>query len=91
MEQQCELHPLEWYSKLLIMNSDRCQASIRTWERTVFGDSLMGLPFLRSVFAVFDYVSADMHSASPRLGIASMVDKNTAMKRYGEVYSKRLH
>ncbi|KAF2125131.1 acid protease [Dothidotthia symphoricarpi CBS 119687] len=77
-------------SRQLINGTVMCEANLRTWEFSTFGDSIMGLPFLRSAFVVFDYVSADMYSTSPRLGIASMVDKDMAMKRYAALYSNRL-
>jgi hypothetical protein len=48
------------------------------------------MPFLRSVFTVFDYVETDMDSVCPRLGLASLVDGTIAMKRYDSLYLKRL-
>lgn len=50
----------------------------------------MGLPFLRSVLAVFDYVTDDMYSQPPRLGLGSTVDPKKAFGRYGEVYRNRM-
>lgn len=48
------------------------------------------MPFLRSVFTVFDYVESDMTSARPRLGLASLVDGTVATTRYHSLYLKRL-
>jgi hypothetical protein len=68
----------------------RCRSTLRTWELTTFGDSLLGLPFSRSVVAVFDYGSDDMFSVTPRLGLASTVDVDTAWRRYPGMYKDRL-
>lgn len=70
--------------------SVRCLSTLRPYDSTLFGDSLMGLPFLRSVLAVFDYVSEDMYSVPPRLGLASVVDEEKALKRYGELRWSRM-
>jgi hypothetical protein len=69
---------------------DRCESSLRS-NFEDFGDSLLGMPFLRSVFAVFDYVENDMYKVSPRLGLASTVDKTGAVERYDSLYPNRLY
>jgi hypothetical protein len=65
--------------------SNRCEASLRS-NYADFGDLLLGMPFLRLVYMVFDYVEEDVYGASPRLGLASLVDDATAMKRYNSIY-----
>ncbi|KAF2786854.1 acid protease [Melanomma pulvis-pyrius CBS 109.77] len=91
----------EWFAidplDLIEANADRivngmrmCLSTLRPYESTLFGDSLMGLPFLRSVLAVFDYVTDDMYSQPPRLGLGSTVDPKKAFERYGEVYRNRM-
>jgi hypothetical protein len=69
---------------------NRCEASLRS-NYEDFGDSLLGMPFLRSVRTVFDYVQINTHTVSPRLGLASLVDIGTAVKRYDSLYRNRLH
>lgn len=66
-----------------------CRAPLGTWTR-VFGDSIIGVPFLRSAFSVYDYVSMDLYSEQPRLGLASTVDVDKAKARYHELYQNRM-
>jgi len=69
---------------------DRCESSLHSYKGD-FADTLLGMPFLRSVFTVFDYVDTDMDSSvKPRLGLASLVDGTLAMERYHSRYLMRL-
>lgn len=68
----------------------RCQAGIRS-NFTDFGDTILGMPFLRSMFTVFEYVDSDMYKVSPRIGLTSRVDRSQAMMHYERVYQNRLH
>lgn len=66
-----------------------CRAPFGIWQR-VFADSIMGVPFLRSVFSVFDYVSHELYSVQPRLGLASTVNAEKAKARYPDLYKSRM-
>src|SRR5690348_8513865 len=83
MEQNCKpvLIILAVTAALTNLLSNRCESSLRSHYGD-FADSLLGIPFLRSVFTVFDYVDWDMESVSPRLGLASLLDGKLAMERY---------
>jgi hypothetical protein len=67
----------------------RCKAQISIWDR-VFADSIIGVPFMRSVFTVFDYVTPDFYSVQPRVGLAPLVNGQAAVARYPRVYRNRL-
>lgn len=76
--------------KYLIHSSfHRCKAQISSWSR-VFADSIIGVPFLRSAFSVYDYVTPDFYSVQPRVGLAPLVDGQAAVARYPELYRNRL-
>lgn len=78
------------FSKHLIhFRSRRCKAQISSWSR-VFADSIIGVPFLRSAFSVYDYVSPDLYSVHPRVGLAPLVDGQAAVARYPQVYQNHL-
>lgn len=68
---------------------DRCKAQISSWSR-VFADSIIGVPFMRSAFSVYDYVTPDFYSVQPRVGLAPLVDGQAAVARYPQVYQNRL-
>ncbi|KAK6216530.1 hypothetical protein QIS74_06644 [Colletotrichum tabaci] len=72
----------------LVNGTEYCHAALGQWTRT-FGDSIIGLPFLRSVFSVFDYISNDL-VPQPRVGFASLVDGAAAVARYSDVLPSRL-
>ncbi|KAK8859752.1 Eukaryotic aspartyl protease [Apiospora arundinis] len=67
-----------------------CRGGIASQENPKLGDSLLGMPFLRSVFTIYDYMSADMFSKTPRLGLLSLVDSGLAKSRYADLYTNRL-
>lgn len=67
----------------------RCKAQISSWSR-VFADSIIGVPFLRSAFSVYDYVTPKLYSVQPRVGLAPLVDGQAAVTRYPQVYRNRL-
>ncbi|OAL57431.1 acid protease [Pyrenochaeta sp. DS3sAY3a] len=74
-----------------VVNGTRmCQTGIRS-NFTDFGDTILGMPFLRSMLTVFDYVDSDMYRVSRRIGLASRVDTSQAMMRYKRFYQNRLH
>ncbi|KAK8113058.1 hypothetical protein PG984_013584 [Apiospora sp. TS-2023a] len=54
-----------------------CRGGIGSWDSPKIGDSVLGMPFLRSVFTIYDYMSTDMFSKPPRLGLLSLVDTRT--------------
>ncbi|KAK8054594.1 hypothetical protein PG994_009661 [Apiospora phragmitis] len=58
-----------------------CRGGIGSREKPKLGDSLLGMPFLRSVFTIYEYMSADMISKTPRLGLLSLVDTRLAKGR----------
>jgi hypothetical protein len=68
---------------------DRCEASLRSNYEN-FGDSFLGMAYIRSMFTVFDYVEDDMYIVPPTLGIASMVEKSKATERYELFYRNRM-
>lgn len=72
-----------------VFSFDRCKAQISSWSR-VFADSIIGLPFLRSAFSVYDYVTPDFYSVQPRVGLAPLVDGQAAVARYPQLYRNRL-
>lgn len=72
----------------LVNGTEYCHAALGQWTRT-FGDSIIGLPFLRSVLSVFDYISNDL-VPQPRVGFASLVDGAAAVARYSDVLPSRL-
>lgn len=82
-------HRLLLETYLTHFNFCRCKAQISSWSRA-FGDSIIGVPFLRSAFSVFDYVTPDFYSVQPRVGLAPLVDGSAAIARYPEVYRNRL-
>ncbi|PSN60438.1 acid protease [Corynespora cassiicola Philippines] len=67
-----------------------CRATLRTRDEERLGDGLMGLPFLRSVFTVFEYDEREMYQYSPRLGLLSTVEKAKIADRYHALYKKRI-
>ncbi|KAM0467217.1 hypothetical protein ACHAP7_012160 [Fusarium lateritium] len=69
--------------------TDMCHAAIETWDRA-FADSIIGVPFLRNVISVFDYVTPDLYKVQPRLGLASVTNGANAMKRYPLAYKSRI-
>ncbi|KAI1857000.1 uncharacterized protein JN550_013493 [Neoarthrinium moseri] len=68
--------------------TELCHAALGSWTRT-FGDSIIGVPFLRSAQSVFDYVTLDLKS-QPRVGLVGTVDAEAAMKRYPDIYQDRI-
>ncbi|TQN67924.1 Napsin-A [Colletotrichum shisoi] len=72
----------------LVNGTEYCHAALGQWTR-MFGDSIIGLPSLRSVFSVFDYISKDL-VPQPRVGFASLVDSAAAVARYFDVLPSRL-
>ncbi|KAK7708356.1 hypothetical protein SLS63_013520 [Diaporthe eres] len=72
-----------------VNGTEMCKAQISSWSR-VFADSIIGVPFLRSAFSVYDYVTPDLYSVQPRVGLAPLVDGPAAVARYPEVYRNRL-
>ncbi|KAI8937502.1 hypothetical protein NX059_005220 [Plenodomus lindquistii] len=69
--------------------TEMCLSTLGSWTRT-FGDSLLGVPFLRSVFSVFDFVSNDAYKVAPRVGLTSLVNPEAAVARYPSLYKARL-
>ncbi|KAH7082170.1 aspartic peptidase domain-containing protein [Paraphoma chrysanthemicola] len=69
--------------------TELCQSAITSWTRT-FGDSIVGVPFLRSVFSVYDFVSNDAYTVAPRIGLTSLVNKDAALARYPALYRARM-
>ncbi|KAH7070469.1 aspartic peptidase domain-containing protein [Paraphoma chrysanthemicola] len=69
--------------------TELCQAALGSWTRT-FGDSIVGVPFLRSVFSVYDFVSNDAYTVAPRIGLTSLVNKEAALARYPSLYRARI-
>ncbi|KAK8096907.1 acid protease [Apiospora kogelbergensis] len=67
-----------------------CRGGIASQENPKIGDSILGMPFLRSVFTIYDYMSADMSSKTPRLGLLSLVDSGLAKSRYADLHTNRL-
>ncbi|KAK7911628.1 hypothetical protein PG985_014109 [Apiospora marii] len=67
-----------------------CRGGIGSRESPRIGDSVLGMPFLRSVFTIYDYMSTDMFLKPPRLGLLSLVDKRLAKSRYADLYTNRL-
>ncbi|KAK8062870.1 hypothetical protein PG997_014967 [Apiospora hydei] len=67
-----------------------CRAGIGSRQSAKLGDSVLGMPFLRSVFTIYDYMSTDMFSKTPRLGLLSLVDQRLAKSRYVDLYTNRL-
>ncbi|KAK7963882.1 aspartic peptidase domain-containing protein [Apiospora saccharicola] len=67
-----------------------CRGGIGSVDSPKIGDSVLGMPFLRSVFTIYDYMSTDMFSKSPRLGLLSLVDTRLAKSRYADLYTNRL-
>ncbi|KAF5247310.1 hypothetical protein FANTH_6401 [Fusarium anthophilum] len=57
-----------------------CHAALGVWDRT-FADSIIGVPFLRNVISVFDYVKFETYTVQPRLGLAGLTDAKYAMER----------
>ncbi|KAF5691894.1 aspartic-type endopeptidase [Fusarium circinatum] len=57
-----------------------CHAALGVWDRT-FADSIIGVPFLRKVVSVFDYVKFETYTIQPRLGLAGLTDAEYAMER----------
>ncbi|KAK2604340.1 hypothetical protein N8I77_007281 [Diaporthe amygdali] len=72
-----------------INGTEMCKAQISSWSR-VFADSIIGVPFLRSAFSVFDYVTPNLYSVQPRVGLAPLVDGQAAVTRYPQLYKNRL-
>lgn len=66
-----------------------CKAQLGTWRRT-FGDAILGVPWLRSVLSVYDYVTFNINARQPRLGYGSLVNKEAALGRYSSLYQQRL-
>ncbi|KAF5650940.1 acid protease [Fusarium sp. NRRL 25303] len=66
-----------------------CHAALGVWDRT-FADSIIGVPFLRNVVSVFDYIKFETYTVQPRLGLASLTNGNQAVERYSRVYKNRL-
>ncbi|KAG8165860.1 hypothetical protein KVR01_004412 [Diaporthe batatas] len=73
----------------MVNGTEMCKAQISSWSR-VFADSIIGVPFFRSAFSVFDYVTPDFYSVQPRVGLAPLVDGPAAIARYPQVYKNRL-
>lgn len=73
-----------------MLTVNRCRGGIASQENPKIGDSILGMPFLRSVFTIYDYMSADMSSKTPRLGLLSLVDSGLAKSRYTDLYTNRL-
>ncbi|KAK7959202.1 uncharacterized protein PG986_004056 [Apiospora aurea] len=44
-----------------------CRAGIGSRQSARIGDSVLGMPFLKSVFTIYDYMSTDMFSKTPVL------------------------
>ncbi|KAB2568653.1 hypothetical protein DBV05_g12669 [Lasiodiplodia theobromae] len=66
-----------------------CKSALGTWSRT-FADSIIGVPFMRNTLSVFDYVTEDLYSVQPRVGLGSLTDGAAAMERYAGLYQNRL-
>lgn len=73
----------------VVNGTEMCKSALGTWSRT-FADSIMGVPFMRNVVSVFDYVTEDLYSVQPRLGLGSTTDGGAAVGRYADVYRGRL-
>ncbi|CAE6487345.1 unnamed protein product [Rhizoctonia solani] len=65
-----------------------CRASIGSWSRTG-GDCIIGLPFFRNVYTVFDYVNSDFQP-QPRVGLASTTNIEEALKEFSSKWKTRM-
>ncbi|KAG8685464.1 hypothetical protein FRC11_010537 [Ceratobasidium sp. 423] len=65
-----------------------CRASIGSWSRTG-GDCIIGLPFFRNVYTVFDYVNSDFQP-QPRVGLASTTNIEQALKEFPSKWKTRM-
>lgn len=69
--------------------TEMCKAALGSWSRT-FADSILGVPFMRNVVSVFDYVTEDLYAVKPRVGLGRLTDAEKAVARYADVYKGRL-
>ncbi|KAF5588596.1 eukaryotic aspartyl protease [Fusarium subglutinans] len=70
--------PGDWFT---VNETQMCRASVNAQSLSL-ADSILGVPFLRNVLAVFDYVSDDMYSVQPRIGIAPLTNWSLALEQY---------
>ncbi|KAF5238852.1 hypothetical protein FANTH_10180 [Fusarium anthophilum] len=70
--------PGDWFIQ---NNTQMCRAAVNAQSLSL-ADSILGVPFLRNVLAVFDYVSDDMYSVQPRIGIAPLTNWSLAFEEY---------
>ncbi|POS70565.1 hypothetical protein DHEL01_v211044 [Diaporthe helianthi] len=73
----------------IVNGTEMCKSQVSSWSRA-FADSVIGVPFLRSAFSVYDYVTPDLYTVQPRVGLAPLVDGPAAVARYPQVYKNRL-
>ncbi|KAF4334667.1 eukaryotic aspartyl protease [Fusarium beomiforme] len=78
--------PGDWYMQ---NGTQMCRASVNA-QSTSAADGLFGVPFLRNVLAVFDYVIDDMYFVQPRIGLAPMTNWSLALERYASSYKARV-
>ncbi|KAJ8112117.1 hypothetical protein OPT61_g5442 [Boeremia exigua] len=69
--------------------TELCLSALSSWTRT-FADSILGVPFLRSAFSVYDFVSNDAYTVPPQVGLTSLVNAEAAVARYPSLYKARL-
>ncbi|KAF4305485.1 Peptidase A1 [Botryosphaeria dothidea] len=72
-----------------VNGTEMCKAALGSWSRT-FADSILGVPFMRNVVSVFDYVTEDLYAVKPRVGLGRLTDAEKAVARYADVYKGRL-
>ncbi|KLP14897.1 uncharacterized protein LW94_2075 [Fusarium fujikuroi] len=78
--------PGDWF---ILNGTQMCRASVNAQSLSL-ADSILGVPFLRNVLAVFDYVSDDMYSVQPRIGIAPLTNWSLALEQYKLSYQARV-
>ncbi|VTT79422.1 unnamed protein product [Fusarium fujikuroi] len=78
--------PGDWF---ILNGTQMCRASVNAQSLSL-ADSILGVPFLRNILAVFDYVSDDMYSVQPRVGIAPLTNWSLALEQYKLSYQARV-
>ncbi|KAF5976983.1 eukaryotic aspartyl protease [Fusarium coicis] len=78
--------PGDWFT---LNGTQMCRASVNAQSLSL-ADSILGVPFLRNVLAVFDYVSDDMYSIQPRIGVAPLTNWSSALEGYEVSHKARV-